>query len=343
MLLWMDGFDHYGNTAALTNGAWANNGSHSVVTDTPRTGAYCMQAATSDFARRVLGKSVTAAGMGMGIRLPTLPSDNDRCGPICFLDGAATTLVSVVIQTTGAIAIKRGSPNGGTVLATSTALITAGSWFHLEARAVISDTVGSVEVRLNGETIVTVSGVDTNPASGLGEISQIAIGNNTPGLAFRYDDVFVWDTTGTDNNDFFGDRRVFTLMPTANGALDEWAKSSGTSAFDLLDEVPADGDTSYIYAAAADAQTSITFGDLPADIITVSGVQTVLQAKKTEAGTCNVKLGVISDGDTLEGDDHAIGVSYGYIHDVFELDPATGEAWLPAAVNDVAMLIDRTA
>jgi hypothetical protein len=69
---------------------------------------------------------------------------------ITFASDSGATIHVVIVRNTSLHLEARLGSTSGTVLATGTATLTAAAWAQVEARCVVSDTVGVVQVRING-------------------------------------------------------------------------------------------------------------------------------------------------------------------------------------------------
>ena len=116
----------------------------------------------------------------------------------------------------------------GTLLATSSQTLTPAAWAFLETKATVADSGGSIQVRLDGASVLSFTG-DTRNA-GTAEIATIRFSSHFVGTGNRYllrlDDVYLCDTTGSLNNDLLGDVRVVTLRPTADTAQADFTPSA---------------------------------------------------------------------------------------------------------------------
>jgi hypothetical protein len=66
------------------------------------------------------------------------------------------------------------------------------------------------------------------------------------------------------------------------------------------------------------------------------------RSRKTDGGTGNIQLGVISGAATGLGVDRPITTAYTYWWDVFDSDPNIAAAWTKAAVNAMNLQLNRT-
>jgi hypothetical protein len=148
--------------------------------------------------------------------------------------------------------------------------------------------------------IINVSGVSTGTASG----SVTHIQHNTNNGGVQFDDLYVCDgvdataTQGRANNDFLGDLKVATLIPTANGDLTAWSKSTGTNAAALVDEIPPNT-TDYIFSSTSGQRELMTLPDLPSSAGAVYGLRIGIYGLKSDAGASSVKPLIKESGGTI--------------------------------------------
>lgn len=359
MLQWCDNFGSYGSTTSyMTNGLYAAvTGSVSLVSD-PDPGSSGTVLKTDDtvnasppylgsYVRKVLSSAQGTCGCALRLWLSALPPHTgSEIVPITFSDTNNVAHISLRVNTDGTISVYRGAIEVGTLLGTtSSPVITANAWSHIECKVTISDTVGEVEIRVNSATVYTLTGADTKNSSAA-TVSQLSIGSNRliggTGAPDCYTkDLVIWDSTGSHNNDFLGSVHVVRLTPDADTSLN-WTPSTGSTGFDLINESPPD-DADYI--AADDSPPSpatMTLTDLPDDVTAVKGLMTLVRAVKTDGGDAQLMVSLKSGSDLADGADRAITVAETYWYDFSEEDPATDAQWAPAAVDAASIVFDRT-
>jgi hypothetical protein len=294
--------------------------------------------------RRILGGAKTTVGLGGAFFLTALPWLNAAHRIYEFRDSANTPQITLSIDTTGTISARRGNLSSGTVLGTTaTPVITASSYQHIEAVVFFSQTVGTIEVRVNGVTVLSLSAIDTCSTS-LVECSQVIVGGGELGVSTHYiDDLFAYDGTGSYNNTFIGDRRVLTLFPNANTATADWTAVGAATGYECIDEASPDDDTTYITAATTGLVSQFGLQNLPGGISVINGVVIVERARKTEAGPANTKVSIVSGASTTVGADKALTEIYTYRQDVFQIDPASTAPFTPAEVDALQFKVERTA
>ena len=225
MYLRSDGLDTYGGDVAnMLVSQWsACNGS--LTTSNPRTGTYCLRFAQNDFARIAYGAAKTTVISCFAYRTDSVPA-GDMLQFWRFKDAANSPQVTIGTTSTGAIRAMRGDWDG-TLLGTSADLVIgAGAYYFIESKVTINGSTGSVEVRVNGVTVLNLSGINTQ-ATGLATTSQWDIGHRSAGSSqfFNVDDFFLLDDTGTYLNDFIGDHAVVEDVVDADGAFADWTSN----------------------------------------------------------------------------------------------------------------------
>ena len=353
-LLWCDSFDHYGTLARLTDGVYAEVASPVILSNTgSRTGTYCINQRGNAFNsalqtnfRRVFGGAKTVVGIGGAFFYPAMPLANNGQRIFQFMDTTNTTQISICLQSTGIIEVFRGD-FVASLGATSTPAVTANAYQHIECMVLFSQTVGTVEIRVNGVTVLSLTGKDTCQTA-LVESSQVYIGGGFPSGAGSFgssfiDDIFAWDDTGSYNNTFIGDRRVITLFPDSNTATADWTAVGAATGYECIDEANPNDDTDYISSATVGNVSQFGLQNLPAGISIVSAVVMVERARKTEAGTANTKVSVVSGASAAAGADKPLTEIYTYRQDVFATNPATAAPFTAAEVNALQFKVERTA
>lgn len=346
---WMDNFAAYGvgGSAYMLNGPYANVAGvgTALVADpdptAPGSVVFRNGIGVIEYLRKVLSSGQTTVGVAMRRWLTSLPGNNNQIDvPMVFNNGANALLTKLQINSTGSISAINAA---GTVLGTTTGpVIVANAWQHIEAKVFFHATAGTVEVRVEGVTVLALAAKDTLGGNA-GPCAQIANSNNSgAGNEHYLKDYIIWDNSGTSNTDFLGSCAVVTLAPSADVSLN-WAPSSGTTGWNLINEAPPNDDTGYIQAGdPPPAPAVFALTDLPAHVTSVKALMTLVRSRKTDGGDGNLQVSMKSGGSATAGTDRPITTAYTYWPDLFPLDPATGAAWLPSAVNAANLQLSRT-
>lgn len=357
-ILWVDGFDHY-NTGAtgrtnMLQGPYAEIESGVQPTaGNARTGTASLKntstsAVSRTLFRRVFGADKTTAGVGFALYLPNLPGANGDFDLIQFRDSNNAVQCSVALNSTGTISLMRGDGDSGTVLATSASVvIVSGAYQHVEAKATIDDSAGSMEVRVNGVTAVTVSGVDTKNTAIAGT-AQFAVrfpSSQASTMLCEFEDIFAWDTSGSNNNDFIGDLKVRMQLVNGDTAVSDWTRNTGANDYEAIDDTAPDSDTTYIEATTVNAVSEFDFTDLPSGVGSIKCVQLTSMMRKTDAGDGSVRQSIVTGGSpesVAAGASNAMTTVYTYYQDVVETDPSTGALWTKSALDAAKLRLTRT-
>lgn len=341
-LLFIDGFDHYrtGNgivTQDQFTNLWSVSSTVSYNTNGVTGGAITFQVGSGANIGPVhnLDTPISAIGVGFHLSIDTPPQS--VTGDVFSLQSnAGTDVFTLTLSLGGGLLQARQGGIGGTLLQTAATQFPVNIFTHLEVKVVNNGgTTSTYEVRQNGVTVLSGT---FNLTVNIGRVrlgQKPSGGGNYPQM--YYDNFFIWDTTGTTSNSFLGERNVYTLLPDADTADADWVLSSGTDGFALLDNIPP-SDTDYIESTAIGDTSSFGMTQLPSTDIVVIGVQTTVRGLKTGTAASTLAVGPTGfTGDPIPLVQDASTRGY----DIFEVNPATGLAWLPSEVNDLEVQIER--
>lgn len=221
-----------------------------------------------------------------------------------------------------------------TVIATSTYVLPASAWAYLEAKAVIADAGGSVEVKVDGTVVVSFSGDTRNAQTGV----CTTINLSPPGGSnrLRVDDMYILDSGGSaPYNTYLGDIAVRTLLPDGNGDSSDWVGSDGNSVnnYQQVDEANSSA-TDYNGTALTGKTDLYTVTDIPTTDVPLA-TQLVIYAAKSDAGTPPVMKPVTKgDGGTvLEESAIALSTTYQVFQSAIRTTDPDGDALTATNVN----------
>lgn len=255
-------------------------------------------------------------------------------------DGGTTTHTTLGVAADGSIGVRRGTASGTQIALSSAGAIVLNTWHYLELKVKLHDTTGTVDVHVDGASVISSTGLDTKNGGTDTLFDQVEFGGGGVGATTRMRDIYLLNEQGSVNNNFLGDVRVHALFPTSDSTPEEWDRSTGSDTFALIDETTPNGDTDYIESDVAAEVARVGMGDLSDTTHVVFGVQTTIYAKKDDAGSRSVRAAVVSDGNVENGADHVLGTSYATYRDVFELDPDGDIPWTPTTVNAVLTQVE---
>lgn len=258
-----------------------------------------------------------------------------------FYDGESVYHIGLQIVSGGVIRLNRA----GTTLPgeSSPNTIAAGQWYYVEVKVTIGDSDGAYEVRVNGTTVASASGIDTrNSGSGLIDRVQFRgwYGSATP-IYVTFDDVYVLDTTGTDNNTFLGSQIVEAVFPNSN-AQSNWAPSTGTNNAACVDENPSNDDTDYVYSTTVGNKDLYGVTGCMRINANIKGVQLNADARVTDTTPQGLRLLAKSgDSETPGGSNTVTSTGYKVFPVVAQYNPATGALWTPAEIAAMQIGIEH--
>lgn len=341
MIICADGFDTYGTSAAnMLLGPWTGMSDASPQTTQFRTGTHSLRVnpANSANAMHPVPANSTDLFLHFALYPDGLASGNQT--RVQFHDSAGSAQAAVAWSNDGSITVRRGDYTG-TILGTSaTGVILSGQWQHVQIAMEIGDSA-SVEVRVNGVTVLSLSGVDTQNTANAGA-NTVRFNHRTgAGGTYYLDDYVCCDDQGSEMNALQGDMQVEEDMPDADAEAD-WTPSSGSTMYEMVDERPQDGDTTYIESGTVNDRARVSFPDLPADAAIIKAVGICAVMRKTDSGDGTVALGVRSGSSEDDDGGTALSTSYSAYQAYFTLDPDTSSAWSRTAAQAAEAVLERT-
>jgi hypothetical protein len=372
--LFEDGFDHYGLTETnMLDGVYLQaDGTLSTSQFATGTHSLYMNAVNSVFGtggtqRVVLPAAKDKMGITARYYFPDAPTLAGRSVIAAFFTSAPPRCqVSAVVDPNGRIEFYRGGTGAnhatsGTLIGTTGPIINMSAWNHVEIQVYIHNTLGWVRVAVNGVHRYEATGLDTQHDTSqivsVGQMLTYESGLAASTCDFYMDDYIVYDFTGTAATDtdfcptvdgsgvatnYIGELQVMWLPPNGNTAEDDWLKSTGASAYELIDEVdPNDAD--YIYSTAAGDLTELSMTDLPEEITYIRGLTIWARMSKSDAGAAMIRLGMKSVAATSDAPERPVTVEPTYWWDQINVDPNSTTRWTRASLNAAWIRLTRNA
>jgi hypothetical protein len=349
MLLFCDSFSHY--TTLLQKWDNINSASPVISATAARTQAagllfnaisgQCAVLKNFSVSRTVI--------LGFAYQVKVSPSAGNNWVLCAFNDITGVSHVFVRLSPSGTFQFVRSTAANNTTgvganIGPVSSLAIGGGWHYIEITITIDPVVGAVEMRLDGNVIITAQNVNTknaanNPNS---TTQQLAIGNllsNDAAVGTHYyADLYLNDTNGNQCNSYLGDVTVEAQLPSGNGTENDFTRGGSVinaQNWMQVDEVPPDDDTTYNFDSVVGHMERYTYPALVAASTTIYALATWPRAEKTSAGARNFRHIVASQGVVVDnGVD--IGLAVGYTYPgmaAFYTDPATGQLWTQAGIN----------
>jgi hypothetical protein len=245
-------------------------------------------------------------------------------GELCDVRDAGTAQVTIKTLADGTLQAFRGSVAGTLLGSSAVGAVSVAVYQSIEVAVTISATVGTVQIWVNGVSVLNLTGQNTKNTA------------NTTVSAFA---IFA---PATANNDFcdiiWSTARITDLvvdckMPTGAGNHTDFTPSAGSN-WQNVDETPPNADTDYNETLTVNAIDSFTHAAISGAPASIAAVIVQVRARNTAAGSGSVAPFVRSSTTDSVGTAVALNTTFQTFQSVYGTDPATGSAWANAtAVN----------
>lgn len=340
-ITFFDGFGTYGNQQGAEQNGWAFTDPVSFPAGRFAGTTALKISGLFDSARRPLVNNTSGASefcVGFAMRIDSTSTDGF---PIISFRTSDRPRYQLLLTGSGQLLVRANS-NGGTTtveyqtLGTGSINLSAVNvWNYVEFR-VFDGT--SFQVFVNG--VLDVSGnlldIFNIRSIVLGYDDIMRAGPDSPDT--RYTDMYFKVAGGTYNTDTLplGDCRVVAKLPEVDVTAN-FVPNSGTTNFENVDDVPNDGDATFVSAANTgtfDAYRSTT--PLPFNPQKVHAISVGLVARKTDAGLRRVGVRVQSAGGTVqEFPGISLGIAYQRYEEILERDPDGLVEWTKPKVDSL--------
>lgn len=221
------------------------------------------------------------------------------------------------------------------------------TWYYLEIQIKIHDTTGTLDMYVDGVSVISASGLDTKNGSE-GYVTYVGLGGSGYHI-IHFDDLYIADTTGSaPYNTYLGDCRVKTVTPAADDSV-QFTPDSGTNVGSINDVVGGgvpDDDATFNWSSTVghkDLFTSSGYSDpspagpiLAVNVIAVAGLDS---GSRSLAAIAKKGSSAQQTGTAL-----ALTTSYAEASLLLTQDPETAAAWADAAaINALKMGYEVTA
>jgi hypothetical protein len=336
MLRWIEGFEGFGSSA----------GSAAVGV----SGKYQSFDSDSDFtvrSGRTGGFSLEISGTSTlkGFQTPALATMSTVYVGFAFKQAAFNVLHNVLqlvegnishgtlrVLTSGEWRYHLGTEIGTTIGTTSGFAATANNWVYVELIVKIHDTLGTVDLVINGASALSFTNIDTRNA-GNGVCDRVRFYGSSNGSDDpTYDDIYILDDTGSVNNNRLGAQRVVGIYPDGDGDSSQFTPSSGNN-YAAVDDNAHDSDTSYVESTTSgdtDLYTYESVNSLP----NIKGIQINTTVRETDANIHTLKQVAKSGSTQSDGSAVAVGTpTFRTITRLMEADPDTSSQWTASGLD----------
>lgn len=207
-------------------------------------------------------------------------------------------------------------------------------WSVIEARVDI--TAGEYELRVNGLTVL--EGVGNIDHIDTGQITRFALGfriSADPDTRCWIDSFYVIDPTQPGANDFLGDTISESLLPEADGSLNEWIPSAGDDHYAMVDEPDEhDVDATYLRSSGEGLEERFQKPELERTRGGIVAAQQQINARLEGSGSKDLQA-IVARGETSVAETaQSVTTSDYSLFRFGDNDPQTDAAWLQHHFND---------
>jgi hypothetical protein len=332
-LLWIEGFEGFGTTTGgppLPNGSMARKyptaqnefGGMDIVSG--RTGGYALKMANNTYF--YTPSLTTNDTMVCGCAFYNTNGGSDYT-IMAFFDGSDKNIN--IRWDDGASEIDIWREN--TLLETSSGLnLATATWYWVEMKAKTDNSTGTYDVELSEVSIFSASGVDTQIGSNAYS-DQVRFFGATSDPA--WDDIYILDPTGSENNDMLGNVKVSVISPDGDDTANWGTSSPSANHYENVNENPGDDDTSYVSESTANVTDLYDYEALPA-VGDIFGIQINTVCRETDATSFDLITPIESGGTQYDDTQQAIGTtSWKSLARIAGTDPDTGNLWTESGVN----------
>jgi hypothetical protein len=259
------------NNLTASSVMWTGqSGSPTISTTTVRSGTYAARllgSASKPYLQRNLSANMTSGTLYTRFyyRFPTLPAVNVQIAQSVD-SGGANAGWTVTLLTTGVLRLT----NNVTATTDDGSTLSVNTWYRLEVRQLLSNTVGELELRLDGVSDASITGEDTLPTNILAvTFGNGFVGGNNHSHDQFYDDMALNNDSGSFQTSWPGDGKIVYVEGAADDAVTWTALGAGTR-FSEVDELPGSPDdaTSYNADSGTTNEDRLGHGGLPAEVDT---------------------------------------------------------------------------
>lgn len=236
----------------------------------------------------------------------------------------------------GVIRAYRGDWSSPTLLGTAThAAVGQNQWVLIEVHVVFSNTVGVVQVRVDGTLCLDLSGIDTVHTANAWTDAMSLECQTSSRDPFYYDDIAINDTSGTRNKSWIGDGKISAIVPNAVGSETDFTRAGADSGanWSQVEERPPNDATDYVESGTVGARDLYEMSTTTFDT-RINAITTWSRTKKSDAGTAALRHVISADGSEDTGTSHTLTTSWAYYGDIFELDPGSSP-WTQATLDGI--------
>lgn len=262
--------------------------------------------------------------------------------PIIIFQDGGTDQVDVRLGSDGSLTATR---NGTSLGAAPAGTVVLNTWVHIEFKATINNTTGTIYLGINGAQVLNLTAQNTRTSAN-NYANTIYIGPSNPpfntGMTCDFCDIIVYDGQSTDANGNaditgpIGDCSLSWLQPNGIGATTNFTPIGSANNYSCVNESTPDGDTSYVNDSNVGDIDTYSTADIALSTSVVKSVALVHYARKDDSGNRILSPALrISGTNYFHTNQIPLGTSYAYFFNNWGSDPSTTSAFTKSIINAI--------
>lgn len=208
---------------------------------------------------------------------------------------------------------------GSTIIQTSPTTLETETWYCIETKIVVHDTVGRFQVRIDGVDDMAAIGINTDDDVS-GTINEIR-------FEAPVDDTYIDDIVVREDQ-WCGTGGVYVVVPAAGGTYSEW-----TGAYSSVDELPPSF-TDYISAATTGGnESTFRHSGLTTDYSQIPVVGVFAKSRLDAAADVAAYAAAYSNEEFATGDAQSLDETGVYARLLMTINPDGSAVWTTATVD----------
>lgn len=232
---------------------------------------------------------------------------------------------------------------GATTIGTSAVVHAFSAWCYVELKVTArTGTNGAYELRVDEEVELgpTASVNLAGSGSDGADVFQFGTTSNT----HRWDDIYICDDQGANNNDFLGDSAIRGILPNGDGATTQWTPSTGSTHYTLVDDLASAVNDADYNSTGTNGQLDLYAYENVSGLIngTIRGIMVTTDMRMQTSGTSTVKVVIRQGGVNYDQATHTVNGTTVVGHtQVIELSPDDSAAWEVADIDAMQVGVQR--
>lgn len=296
-LLFCDGFDSYDSAAELPL-RWTSAANTSFAPTLGKFGGGRIQLPQNVAQYQIMPTAFGGVGNKIGLACWFMSPHSAGAAPYGILSFGAVATLTIDSQTAGLGTCTVKDLKGTTQGTFSGVTLNDGNFHWIEINIDIETAAtGAVNVYVDGVSVLSVTGIATC-TSGADTLTKFGIAsvNTTYGAGF-FDDIVLWDSTGSSFNSFpLGPKRISTLKPNAAGDSTGFTPSTGNNYAAVAGNYTA---TTFVSDALTHAEDLYNMSDLPITPASVDAVVPYYYGQNSGGNTAALIPAMKTGGTTV--------------------------------------------